>query len=36
LIEDENSSLANVGNYLRVLKMFSLDLGDKEFRDVSR
>jgi hypothetical protein len=36
LIEDEDSSLANVANYLRVLKLFSFELGEKEFKGVSR
>jgi len=36
LIEDEDSSLANASNYLRVLKLFSFELGEKDFKAVSR
>lgn len=28
--------MANAGNYLRVVKLSSIDLGDKEFRDVTK
>ncbi|MDH3313064.1 MAG: site-specific integrase [Nitrosopumilus sp.] len=33
---DEDSMLSNAANYLRVLKLFSFDLGKKEFKDVTR
>ena len=36
LIEEEDSSMTNVGNYLRVLKLFSIELGNKEFKNISR
>jgi hypothetical protein len=36
LIEEEDSSMTNVGNYLRVLKLFSIELGEKEFKNISR
>ena len=28
LLEEEDSSMTNVGNYLRVLKLFSIELGN--------
>ncbi len=36
LVEEEDSSMTNVGNYLRVLKLFSIELGNKEFKNISR
>ena len=36
LVDDEDSMLSNAGNYLRVLKLFSFDLGKKEFKDITR
>jgi len=36
LVDDEDSMLSNAANYLRVLKLFSFDLGKKEFKDVTR
>jgi len=36
LIDDEDSSLTNAANYLRVLKLFSFELGEKDFRDITR
>ena len=36
LIDDEDSMLSNAANYLRVLKLFSFDLGTKEFKDITK
>ena len=36
LVDDEDSMLSNAANYLRVLKLFSLDLGEKDFKKVTR
>jgi len=36
LVEEEDSSLANATNYLRVLKLFSNDIREKEFKDITR
>lgn len=36
LMDDEDSMLTNAANYLLVLKLFSLDIGDKNFKDVTR
>lgn len=36
LIDEEDSSFANAGNYLRVLNLFCKDLGNKELKDVTK
>lgn len=36
LVDEEDSMLSNAANYLRVLKLFSHELGLKDFKDVSR
>lgn len=36
LIDEEDSMLSNAANYLRVLKLFCLNLDEKEIRDVTR
>jgi len=36
LIDEEDSMLSNAANYLRVLKLFSNELGEKDFKKVTR
>ncbi|MEX2192509.1 MAG: hypothetical protein WD717_03920 [Nitrosarchaeum sp.] len=36
LVDEEDSMLTNAANYLRVLKLFSFDFGEKDFRDVTK
>ncbi len=36
LVDDEDSMLSNAANYLRVLKLFSFHLGNKEFKNITR
>ena len=36
LVDEEDSMLSNAANYLRVLKLFSGHIGEKNFKDVTR
>ncbi len=36
LVDEEDSTLTNASNYLRVLKLYSRDIGNKDFKDVTR
>ena len=35
LVDEEDSMLSNVANYLRVLKLFSIELGKKSSKQIT-